>query len=214
MSQESQKELLQTWSAFVSPERWALIQKVASERTRYLTVVLEEVYQGHNAAAVVRSCDGFGIQDLYVIEGRNRFDLSQSTVSKGSHKWIDVHSYKKDADNTTACLRALKAQGYRIVATALDEHSVGIDAVPLDQKIALVMGTELEGLTPEAFAEADLLVKLPMYGFCQSYNLSVSTALCLYDITQRLRQSSVDWRLREEERRELLYSWLKKMVQG
>lgn len=209
-----QLKVLDTLSKHVTPSRWSQMNEVAHDRTRYLTLILEDVYQAHNAAAVVRSCEGLGLQDIHVIENRNKLDLKDSTVSKGADKWVSVHRYnQKGQNNTEICFKKLKNQGYKIVATTLSENSITVEELPLDKPLAICIGTEKEGITKTASDLADVHVKLPMYGFVQSYNLSVTTALVLYSLVIRLRKSNIDWQLSDKEKRELIFQWLQKCVE-
>ena len=203
------KELINKLSQFVLDRRLELFEKILSSRTRYITVVLEDVFQPQNASAVLRSCDCFGIQDIHVIENRNTFTLDKE-VTMGSHKWLNVHKYK----DTESAIRHLKKDGYRIVATTPDEKSPSIYDYNLEEgKTALLFGTELTGLTDLAIRNADEFVNIPMYGFTESFNISVSVALILQSFVRNLHNSvKADWKLTEEERITLMLSWLRKTI--
>lgn len=183
------------------------ITEILANRTRYITVVTEDLYQSHNGAAVMRACDGFGVQEVHAICNRNPFLVSEEIVGNARHH-VDVHRYDQPSvDNTTACLTDLKQQGYRIFATTLREGCVPIHEVPLDQPLALCFGTELKGLSETAHQLADGYVRLPMFGFTQSFNISVSTALSLFDLTSRLRASDFPWPLSPEDQESLRQKW-------
>ncbi len=208
------KEITEYLSGFVTEDRLDRIEQVLKQRTRHLTVVLEDIYQSHNASAVLRSCDGFGIQDVHIIENRNSFDAS-SGVTIGADRWLSLHRYKKtDADNTRLCLDHLKKQGYTIVATTPHTEDVAIQELPVEGKTALVFGAEQEGLSDRALELADVYVKIPMFGFSESFNISVSAALCLYDFTSRMRSSELDWELAEHELQQIRYSWIRKSIKA
>jgi len=181
--------------------------RVLSQRTRYITVVTEDLYQAHNGAAVARACDGFGIQDIYAISNRNNFNLCEK-VAEGADRWVDVFHYNQEGlNNTEVCLTHLKQKGYRVLATTLRDSCMDIEEVPLDRPIALCFGTELKGLSNCAHEMADGFVRLPMYGFTQSFNISVSTALSLCSLTSRLRSSQLSWPLSLEEQSEIKLRW-------
>ena len=200
--------------AFATEARWDKIEEVVKKRTRHITVVVEDIYQPHNASAVLRSCDGFGIQDVHIIENTNHFDAS-SQVTIGADQWLTLHRYKeKNANNTEACFRRLKENGYRVVATTPHENDTNLNDLPIDDKTALVFGTELDGISERAKDLADGFVKIPMAGFSESFNISVSAAVCLYNVTRRLRASDVNWRLSDQEMEELKYTWLKKSIKA
>lgn len=197
----------------LSPRRWELMQKVVNERTRHLSIILEDIYQAHNAGAVVRSCDAFGIQDIHVIEIKNKLKLAQTTVSRGATKWMDVHYYRENgANNTKQCFDHLHQKGFCIAALALSKETTTLEDIPLDKPIALALGTEMKGLSEEACELADYCVRLPMYGFTESFNLSVCGALSLQTLRKRLEASNIDWKLKEDEKRVLLFDWIKRCI--
>lgn len=212
MTEHEKQALYDYLAAFATEHKRELIEKIAGQRTRYVTVVLEDIYQPQNASATIRTCDSFGIQDLHIIENRNRFKV-KAAVTQGASKWVDLHRYRtRESDNTTTCLQALAEQGYRLVATVPDPQRPAISDMPLDRKIALLFGTEETGLSSTALNNADMLVQIPMYGFSRSFNLSVSVALCLYDVTLRLRAAPIDWRLPPEELLDLKLRWIRKVI--
>lgn len=215
MDQTSKKELITYLQEFVTEERWGRINTVLEQRTRFLSVVLEDIYQPHNASAVLRSCDCFGIQDIHIIENENKFNPSKG-VTIGSDQWLSLHQYnKKERNNTAYCYQQLKEKGYKLIATTPHANDLDIDEVPLNQKTALVFGSELTGLSQQAIDMADGYAQIPMVGFSESFNISVSAALCLYEVSNRLRrESSVSWELRSEEKLDLQYNWLKKSIRA
>ncbi len=192
--------------AYVTENKRKKMQAVIANRTRYITVVLEDLFQEHNASAALRTCDIFGVQDVHVVEGKYSFK-AVPTIAMGSSKWVDVHAYSSITESITA----LKKDGYRIVATTPHTNCYELPNLPLDQKTAFIFGSEQTGLSPEALAQADTFVKIPMYGFVESFNVSVSVALCLYDVIHRLRASDIDWKLSEEETQNLMLQWICKV---
>ncbi|MBK6775181.1 MAG: RNA methyltransferase [Flavobacteriales bacterium] len=195
--------------AFISENKRALFDRIAPERMRHVTVVLEDIYQSHNASAVVRTCDLLGVQDIHVIENRNKYTLNPD-VTLGSSKWVDLHRWREGPQNTLDCILALKAKGYRIAATSPHGNSVELKDLDLSTPIAFCFGTELEGLSKELLAAADTRVRIPMHGFTESYNISVSAAIVLFTVTERLRMSNVEWKLSAEQIIELKLEWARK----
>ncbi len=188
---------------FISPERRALFDRLAPLRTRHIAVVLEDIYQSHNAAAVLRSCDCFGVQDVHVVESENRFNPA-GDVAVGSSKWVDYYRHASIRDS----YNYLHSKGYRIVATLPHENDQMITDLDISQPTALVFGTELTGLTQEAIDGADAYVKVPMYGFTESFNISVCAALSLFCLTERMRASDdIPWRLSAERQLDLKLHW-------
>lgn len=207
-------KLVNYLSSYLTEHRFHLFSKLAENRTRYLTVVLEDIYQSQNASAVLRTCDCFGIQDVHVVENYNKFDVNPK-VSLGASKWLSIHNYKRGENNTLDAIERLKADGYRIVATTPHENDVNLENFELGEgKSALVFGTELKGISDTVRKNADAFLKIPMYGFTESFNISVSAAIILHDLTHRLRQSEINWKLSDAQRNELLLEWLKKSVKG
>lgn len=209
ISDQQSTELL---SQFVTPERLNRMQSVLAQRTRYISVVLEDIYQSHNASAVLRSCDAFGVQDVHIIEKRNEYRINPE-IALGSAQWLSLHKHVREDANTQTVLGNLKKQGYRIVATSPHSQGCLLHELPLEKgPIALVFGTELTGLSAEAMAIADEFVAIPMYGFVESFNISVSVAICLSHFCQAIRTAGVDWKLKTTESDMLLADWLKTSV--
>jgi len=205
-------ELVKYLSDFVTERRVEQFNRVLEYRTRYASVILEDIYQPHNASAVLRSCDCLGIQDVHIIENNNKFNVEDG-VALGSSKWLTLHKYPPQKNNTISVLESMKQQGYRIVATTLHTKSIDLDEFDIENgKFALLFGTELTGLTPEAISMADEYIKIPMFGFTESFNISVSAAIILHFLTHKLFRSSVSWKLSEEEIIALKYEWLMKTI--
>jgi tRNA (guanosine-2'-O-)-methyltransferase len=205
-------DLIDHLSGFVTENRLSLFKKVLGERTRYITVLLEDIYQSQNASAVLRTCDCTGIQDVHIVEQQNEYEINRD-VALGSNQWLSMHYYNDGSDNIHTAIRNLKEQGYRIVATSPHKSGTTPESFNLENgKAALLFGTELSGLTPRALELADEYIRIPMVGFTESYNISVSAALLLYSLRKRLEASDLDWRIGEPERKELLLNWLRTSI--
>ena len=206
------KALIEYLSQFATDHRFQLFKDVASNRTRYITPVLENIYQPQNASAVLRTCDCLGIQDVHIIEERNRYKLNPD-VELGSAQWLNLIRYNQPEGNTEAAIRSLKASGYRIVATTPHAHDVSLDDLDLSRgKIALLFGTELKGLTREALDLSEEFVRIPMSGFTESFNISVSVAIMAYSLIRNLKNSTLSWKISEEEQNALVLDWLRKSI--
>jgi len=210
-SPEIKNKLLEYLETFISDNKSSLFDEIIKSRTRFITVILEDIYQSHNASAVLRTCDCFGIQDVHVIENRNTYEINPD-VALGSSKWLNLKKHNEDDNNTLRCYDELRKQGYRIVATTPNNDDTMLDKLDLSQKLALVFGTELEGLSDIAIDNADEYVKIPMYGFTESFNISVSAAICLHYLSEKLRSSDTDWRLNEEEIINTRLEWVKSVL--
>jgi tRNA (guanosine-2'-O-)-methyltransferase len=211
MENELKKELSAYLSTFISEKRKTRFDEVLAQRSDHLRIVLENVYQDHNASAVLRSCESFGIQHVHFIENRNTMRIS-TEVSRGSQKWLTIHQHNQAENNTVETLKGLKQLGYTIVATTPHKDDVTIDQLPVDKKLALVFGTELEGISQEVIDHADTFVKIPMYGFTESFNVSVCAALCMYELTNRIRKTVPDYLISDNEKLAVYFEWLKNSV--
>lgn len=163
----------------------------------------------HNTSAVVRSCESFGIQEAHIIEGRFGKRLDKN-IAMGAQQWVDVHRYS----SSIQALNHLKANGYRIIATTPHDNATLLTEFDFDSKIALFFGTEKEGLSDEVLSNADSFLRIPMVGFTESLNISVSAAIILQDLTSRLKQSNHDWKLRPDEIIEKRLDWTKKSIKS
>jgi tRNA (guanosine-2'-O-)-methyltransferase len=205
------QEIINYLKDFVSLERYKRIQDIVRKRTRYITVVVENLFQSHNISAVLRTAECLGIQDVHLIENNFKYEINKQ-VSLGAQKWLSIYRYNHLMNNTVSCLQTIKEKGYKIIATLPQENNYSLEDVPLDAKTAFLFGTELSGLSAEAINMADQFVKIPMYGFTESYNVSVSVALTMMHVNERLRKSSFDWALLPEEIMALELDWLKKSI--
>ena len=207
------KEKLVTYlQQFVTERRLKQIERVLNNRTRYITVVLEDIFQPHNASAVLRSCECFGIQDVHIIENRNKYRINPD-VALGSSKWLTLRKYNQKTNNTLTAIDSLKSNGYCIVATTPDEQAGSLEEFNIREgKFALLFGTEMEGLSVEAMGLADKSIRIPQYGFTQSFNISVAAAIILYGLVNTLRNSDVSWKLDDKEKLNLKLLWLKNSI--
>jgi tRNA (guanosine-2'-O-)-methyltransferase len=207
----TKKKLLKHLMSFVSENKSGLFERIIKDRTRYITVVLEDIFQPHNASAVLRTCDCFGVHDVHIIENNNTYEVNPD-VALGSSKWLNLVKHNSSDNNTLSAYKALKKKGYRIVATTPHKNDVMLDELELDKKTAFVFGTELNGLSQEAIDHADAYVKIPMYGFTESFNISVSASLILHHTIEKLKKSEIKWQLSEEEIIDIKLSWVQNVV--
>lgn len=199
---------------FVTEKRKNLFHTVLNERTRHFTVAIEDIYQPHNASAVIRSCDIFGVQDVHIIENKYKFDASNQ-VAKGAQKWIDFTYYKKkDTNNTLDCIGKLRSRGYKIIATSPHNESCMLQDFDITQKSAFFFGVEKEGLSKDVMENSDGCLKIPMFGFTESLNISVAAAIILQDLNIKLKNSNVDWQLTALEKKEKYLDWLEKSIKS
>ena len=205
---EDKKALTEYLLGFVTDRKNELFAENVAQRTRHLTVVVENLYQDHNFSAVMRSCDCFGVQDMHVVENKYSYRVNDE-IALGASQWVNVHRYRENENNTVACIERLKKQGYVIAATTPHKDDMDLEAYDISKPTALLFGTEKEGLTPEALDMADVYVKVPMVGFTESLNISVCAAVCLHHLTWKMRTSGIGWRLSEKDRWDVLYNWVR-----
>lgn len=201
------QELLHYLEGFITENRKEGFLRVLQNRTKYFTIAMEDVYQLHNTSAVMRSCEVFGIQQLNVIEQKfgKRIDTE---IAMGAQKWVDVFRY----NSVQSCMDAMRANGYQIIATTPHDDSCLLHEFDITKPAALFFGTERDGLSQEVLDQADGFLKIPMVGYTESLNISVSAAIIIQDITNRLRQSAINWHLTEEEIWEKRLDWTRKSI--
>jgi len=207
-------DLVKYLKKFVVDNRRELFDTKIQERTQHLTVVLENVFQGRNISASIRSADCFGIQDVYIIENDNIFN-DDSEVSMGAEKWITIKRFNQIEHNTINAIKNLKSKGYQIIATTPHENKYDLYDLDISKnKIALFFGSELNGCSKETLDLADKRIKIPMYGFTESYNISVSVSLCLQHLTYKMRQSNIDWKLSKNQQDKVMLQWLRNTIKS
>ena len=209
----TEEKILAEFYEIISESKKEMFDRIASERTKHFTVVMENIYQEHNASAVLRSCDCFGIQELHVIEKDNQYKV-QRDIALGAGRWVDMFNYDKGESPTIDCITKLKNKGYKIIATTPHTNDVTINEFDLTQPFALVFGTERRGISEEIKEMADEFVKIPMYGFTESFNISVSAAISLNVVRERLEKSNLNWKLSSEEQIALKIKWSKKILKA
>ncbi|BDG03297.1 TrmH family RNA methyltransferase [Anaeromyxobacter oryzae] len=166
---------------FLVPERKARIDAVVANRTRTLTVVMEAFADPQNVNAVLRTCEAFGIQALHVVEGPMKPYDRNKKISQNADKWLDVTRWR----STRECLERLKADGFAIYVTHLDEGARPLAELSFAGKVALVFGNEHRGVSDDALALADASYAIPMRGFVQSLNVSVAAAISIAKAVER-----------------------------
>jgi len=217
MDEKIPKALIEHLGRYISSERIEKIEAVLNERTHYICLVLEDINKPHNASATIRTCECLGVQNIHIIENAENESpfYASKLVTQGASKWVDLHRYrKKNKNNTLACIAHLKQEGYRVVATSPEEDSLSLAEIPLDRKLAIMFGNEEKGLSREAFDAADATLRLPMFGFTQSYNISVSVAIAFSQMIAKLRASNIRWRLSDKEKQQLKRLWYRRSIRA
>ena len=209
---ENQIKLIEHLSKFVSEERIKLFEKKINQRTKNISIVLEDIYQARNISAVMRSADFFGIQDLHIIENRNKF-ISDRKVDLGSEKWLNIIRYGKKENNTKQCLTKLKKNGYQIIATSPHKTKNTLENIKIKDKVAILFGTELHGLSKEAIKLSDETIRIKTYGFTESLNISASAAICMYHL-RNIINKKISPKTSNKERQDIMIKWLRNSIKS
>ncbi len=199
---EHPEKLYQYLQQFLTSERLEKIEKYAPESSNFILPVMEDVYQFRNAAAIVRSVEACGFHKIVALEKENIFDPNLK-VSKGADTWMEVEKMKWQLDS----IKEIKNRGYKIVAVSPEKNATMLPHFEINEPVALCFGTEWEGVTEEILDFADETLAIPMYGFTQSFNVSVAAAICMYELKQKLIQSKVDYKLHGEKLLQLKIKW-------
>ncbi|RYH72913.1 TrmH family RNA methyltransferase [Flavobacteriaceae bacterium 144Ye] len=202
-------KLLDYLESYLTENRRTRFNKVLSQRTKHFTVATEDVYQLHNTSAVIRSCDVFGIQEVNIVEEINSKRIDRE-IAMGAQKWVDLNRFHTVKD----CIKDLKSKGYQIVATTPHTNDCLLHEFDVTKKSCFFFGRETEGLSQEVIDNADCYLKIPMSGFTESLNISVSAAIILQHVTTKLKQTEINWQLTETERLEKRMDWIKKTIKS
>jgi tRNA (guanosine-2'-O-)-methyltransferase len=206
------ERLIAFLETFITPERLQRFDEVLSNRTNYITIVLEDIFQSHNISAILRSCDCFGINHVHLVENSNDFAYND-LIGMGSIKWLNLTRHNKLQENTLPTIEKLKATGYRIIATTPHHEGYSPENLNLEAgPVALLFGTEYTGLSEKVFDHCDGFLKIPLYGFTESLNVSVSAAVILQNLYNRLIVSGLPWHLDENEKNKNKLKWLKSTI--
>ncbi len=202
-SEEWIRERLEYMTEFLTEERKEVLRRTLAQRTHYMRIMTENMFHPQNASAIMRHCEAFGIQQIHTVEDRCKFDPSVNIV-RGTQKWVDVEHH----DTTAEALKALKSEGYRIIATTPHRCSSTPETFDVTKgKFALVFGTEHAGISEEVIEAADEFLMIPMCGMVESLNVSASAAILIYMLSQRIREQVDGWQLSEQEQLRLLTRW-------
>lgn len=204
----SNDRIIEILEPFVSEHKQILIDNVLAKRTRHITLAFEDIDKPHNVSAVLRTAECFGIQDLHFIKNKNTYTVNKRIVH-GAAKWVTMHHHASMQHNIDACYSQLRSDGYQIYATTLQEDSTSIYDINPKEKTAIVFGTEAKGISEEAGSKADGYVHIPMSGFTESFNLSVSATICMTVLKGKNKQWPA---MSDDEKLELRAAWYRKIV--
>ena len=202
-------KLLEHLETFLTNSRKTRFDAVLPQRTKHFTVATEDVYQLHNTSAVIRTCDVFGIQEVNIVEEQNSKRID-SEIAMGAQKWVDLNRY----NSVIECIKSLKGKGYQIVATTPHTNDCELHNFDVTKKSCFFFGRETQGLSKEVLDAADCYLKIPMVGFTESLNISVSAAIILQHVTTKLKQTNINWQLSENEINEKRIDWCKKTIKS
>ena len=199
------EELAKTYEylkQFLTEERLRKIEHFAPESSDFVLPVLEDVYQFRNAAAIVRSVEACGFHKVVALQEENNFEPNLK-VTKGADTWVEVEKLPRNMES----FQKIKNKGYKIVVVSLENNAKMLPEYEITEPIALVFGTEMEGVSQEILDFADETLAIPMYGFTRSFNVSVAASICMYELKQKLMKSTIDYKLNEEKLLEMKIRW-------
>lgn len=200
-------KLLEYLESFLTEHRRERFKQVLAQRTKHFTVAIEDVYQLHNTSAVIRSCDVFGVQEVHIVEEINSKRIDRE-IAMGAQKWVDLHRHT----NIKTCIDKIKSDGYQVVATTPHTNDSDLSEFDFSKPSCFFFGRETEGLSEYVLENADQFLKIPMVGFTESLNISVSAAIILQQVTSKLRKSEILWELSEEELIHKRFDWVRKTL--
>ncbi|ASE64076.1 TrmH family RNA methyltransferase [Chryseobacterium indologenes] len=199
------KDLAQTFEylkQFLTEERLAKIEHFSQESSDFVLPVVEDVYQFRNAAAIVRSVEACGFHKVVALQEEYNFEPNLR-VTKGADTWVEVEKLPRNMES----FQNIKDRGYKIVAVSLEKNAKMLPEYEITEPIALVFGTEMEGVSQEILDFADETLAIPMYGFTRSFNVSVAASICMYELKQKLINSDIDYKLDEEKLLRMKILW-------
>jgi tRNA (guanosine-2'-O-)-methyltransferase len=205
--------VLQEFYKIITPNKVNMFERIAPQRSKHIVVGLENIQQDHNASAIMRTMDCLGFQELHLIEKNNNYQF-QRDIALGAARWLDVMQHQQEPEPVLDSIAHLRQKGYQIIATSPHIKASTPQNIDLTQPIALFFGAEKHGISEELSANADAFLHIPMCGFTESFNLSVSAALVLSALRTRLEASSIDWLLSPERQTELKISWCERILNG
>lgn len=197
------------WLAeFMLPERYDVLRRTVAMRTRYMTILAENTFHPQNAAALIRHCEAFGLQQMHTVETVCRFNPNAAIV-RGTDRWVDIRRHRSTAE----AIAALRGEGYRIVATTPHREDTTPESFDVTRgRFALVFGTEHAGISEEVLASADEFLRIPMCGMVESLNVSASAAILIYMLSERMRRQVEGWNMAAAEQVATLYGWMCRSV--
>lgn len=206
---KTNQEIYDYLQQFLTDERLSKIEHFSKESSDFVLPVIEDVYQFRNAAAIVRSVEACGFHHVVALEEENVFNPNLK-VTKGAETWVQVEKMPNNLDS----LKEIKSRGYRILAVSPEKNATMLPDYEVKEPIALVFGTELEGVSDEILDFADETLAIPMFGFTKSFNVSVAAAICMYELKQKLIKSGIEYQLSEEKLLELKIRWAKNSIKS
>lgn len=206
---KTNQEIYDYLQQFLTDERLSKIEHFSKESSDFVLPVMEDVYQFRNAAAIVRSVEACGFHHVVALEEENVFNPNLK-VTKGAETWVQVEKMPNNLDS----LKEIKSRGYRILAVSPEKNATMQPDYEVKEPIALVFGTELEGVSDEILDFADETLAIPMFGFTKSFNVSVAAAICMYELKQKLMKSGIEYKLSDEKLLELKIRWAKNSIKS
>ena len=213
LSTDQKAELLAHVDTFLTDDRRIRLNSVLDNRTTHFCIAMEDLFYERNSGAIIRTADGYGIQNINVIEPSGSFKSKVTNIiSKGAEKWVTQKQFGDLQTGAKDCINQLRKEGYQIVATTPHASGHTIHDFDITKKSAFFLGAEKTGISEVVMEEADDYIAMPIFGFTESFNVSVANGILLHELINRLRKSDVDWHLNQEERNDLMLDWTLKSI--
>ena len=187
----------------ITERRLARMREVLERRHDDLVVVLENIHDAHNASAILRSCDAFGVGRIALVYTNQVFPEISGGVAAKVEKWLQIDRF----ESAEACVAALHSEGIKVYATELTDNAQDYLDVNFSGPSAIVLGNEHAGCSVEMIALADGGIVIPMVGFVQSLNVSVAAAVVMAEMARQRRDIDPAWSVRKAE---LAQSWIER----
>lgn len=202
MNNQLQEDLYEYMKGFLTEERLSKIDRFAEESSDFVLPIMENIYQFRNAAAIIRSVEACGFHKIIALEDENVFNPN-AKVARGADNWMQIEKMERSINS----LQQIKDRGYKIVAVSPEKEAVSLPNFDISQPVALIFGTEKEGVSPEMLEFADETLIIPMYGFTESFNVSVAAGICMYTLKQKLIDSGIEYKLSPEKKLAMKTQW-------
>lgn len=180
-------------------------------RTNHIAWLADNFYHEQNSSAIIRSADCFGYNTVFVIEDKYRFKVNEE-IAMGAQKWVNTVIFQVGNVDYGQAIHAIKQSGYKLIAATPHINGLSVENLDIRKPICIAMGSERHGHHPEILEEADGFVAIPMEGFSESLNVSVTAGVLMYTLKKRLKSEGIDWQLSDADKKRQILIWMLKTI--